>query len=65
MASELNGLTPPAAAERIYENLLAVFAATETQLHRYAAGQGFDRTALNELLDQQSPLAAMASRACR
>ena len=65
MAGELTHLTPPDAAEGVNENLLSVFAETETQLHLYAAGQDFDRTTLNELLDQQSPLSATANRACR
>jgi hypothetical protein len=65
MSHDLRRLIPPEAAERIHENLLAVFAETETQLHHYAAGQVFDRTTLNELLDQQAPFAAAANRACR
>ena len=65
MASELKGLTPPDAAERVHENVLSVFAETETQLQRYASGQTFDRTTLNELLDQQRRLAATANSACR
>ena len=62
---DLRRLTPPAAAERMHENLLAVFAETETQLNLYAAGQGFHRITLNELLDQLIPLAATTNRACR
>jgi len=65
MSHDLRQLTPPAAAERIHKNLLGVFAETEAQLDLYAAGHGFHRTTLNELLDQQIPLAAMANRACR
>ena len=65
MTRELQHLTPPAAAERIHENLLAMFVETERQLQHSVAGQAFDRTALDELLDQQRPLAATANRACR
>jgi hypothetical protein len=65
ISQDLQRLRPPAAAERIHENLLTVFAETERQLQRAASGQAFDRTTLNELLDQQSPLAATANRACR
>jgi hypothetical protein len=65
MTRQLQHLTPPDAAEGIHENLLAVFAETQTQLHLYVAGDDFDRTALNALLDQQSLLAATANRACR
>jgi hypothetical protein len=65
MSHDLRQLTPPAAAERVHENLRAVFSATETQLDLYMTGHGFDRTTLNALLDQQRSLAAMANRACR
>ena len=65
MSHDLRRLTPPAAAERIHENLLAVFVETERQLHHSASGQAFDRITLNELIDQQAPLAATANRACR
>jgi hypothetical protein len=65
ISHDLRRLTPPAAAERIHENLLSVFAETERQLQRSASGQAFDRTTLNELLDQQAPLSATANRACR
>src|SRR5215212_2058973 len=65
MSHDLRQLTPPAAAERVHENLLGVFAETEAQLDLYASGHVFHRTTLNELLDQQIPLAAMANRACR
>ena len=65
ISHDLRQLTPPAAAERFHENLLAVFSATETQLLHYAAGQEFDRTTLNALLDQQSLHSATANRACR
>jgi hypothetical protein len=58
-------LTPPAAAERVHENLLAVVAETETQLQHYVSGHDFDRTTLNALLDQQHSLAATANRVCR
>jgi hypothetical protein len=64
LVDELKRLKPPDAADGIHDNLRSVFAETETQLHHYAVGQDFDRTTLNELLDQQSPLAATANRAC-
>jgi len=65
MTSELKRLTPPEPAERSHEHVLSVFAETETQLRRYAAGQVFDRTTLNELLDRHGHLVATANRACR
>ena len=65
MASELKRLKPPDAAEGIHDNLLSVFAETGTQFHPYAAGQDFDRTTVNALLDQQNPLSMLANRACR
>lgn len=65
ISHDLGQLTPPAAAERFHENLLAVFSTTETQLLHHAAGQDFDRTTLNALLDQQSLHSATANRACR
>jgi hypothetical protein len=65
MSHELRRLTPPAAAERFHENLLAVFVETERQLQHSASGQAFDRTTLNELLDQQAPVAAAANTVCR
>jgi hypothetical protein len=65
MVDEMKRLKPPDTAGGIHDNLRSVFAETETQLHHYAAGHAFDRTTLNELLDQQSPLAATANRACR
>ena len=65
MTKELRRLTPPNAAKPVHENLLAVFAETETQLQHYASGHAFDRVTLNELLDQQSPLSTTANRACR
>lgn len=65
MSSEVKRLRPPAAADRSHDNVLAVFAETETQLQQYVAGQAFDRTTLNELLDQHSRLTGTANRACR
>jgi hypothetical protein len=65
MAGELTRLTPPDAAKPVHENLLTVFAETETQLHHHAAGHGFDRSTINGLLDQHRSLATTANRACR
>ena len=65
ITGELKRLKPPVAAEGIHANLLSVFAETETQLQRYAAGHDVDRTTLNALLDQQRPLATTANQACR
>jgi hypothetical protein len=59
MANELQRLKPPKAAERMRENLLSMFAETETQPRQYAPGHDFDRTTVDALL----PLAAPANRA--
>jgi hypothetical protein len=65
MASELRRLMPPAAAEPVHTNLLAVLVETERQLQHAAVGHPVDRITLNALLDQQRPLTATANRVCR